>query len=325
MGETDRQIRVTTADVARAAGLSRATVSYALNGDPDGRLAPHTRERVLDAARRLGYHPSASARLLRGGRSHTVLMLSSAADGYTSPMAGVLEELARALALRGLNLVWQLVVPGMKRPVGELSPAVVLTAATHDDADHHAMAQGFQVPVVDAFPGRDAFIAAAATAQVGHLADRGHRRIAYLVPPPGPLDLITGLRTPAAVAEARRRRLLKPRVVSWPPERLARSALVTRLQEDGVTALCAFNDEVALAALLAAHDAGLDVPGALAVVGVDDVPSAAVSWPPLTSVRADTAPFSDAMSDYVTALARGERLTVPPMPVTFAVVHREST
>jgi DNA-binding LacI/PurR family transcriptional regulator len=252
-------------------------------------------------------------------------MLSSAADGYTSPMAGVLEELARALALQGLNLVWQLVVPGIRRPVGELSPAVVLTAATHDDADHHAMAQGFQVPVVDAFPGRDAFIAAAATAQVTHLADRGHRRIAYLTPPPGSLELMTGLRTAAAVAEARRRRMLKPRVVSWPEQRLARSTLVARLHAAGVTALCAYNDDVALAALLASHDCGLDVPDALSVIGVDDIPAAATAWPPLTSVRADTAPFATAMSEYLVALGRGQRATVTPLPVTFSVVHRDTT
>src|SRR5699024_8468011 len=71
--ESDR--RVTSADVARLAGVSRATVSYVLNDTPGHRITADTRARVADAAARLGYAPSAAARTLRSGRSEVVLCL----------------------------------------------------------------------------------------------------------------------------------------------------------------------------------------------------------------------------------------------------------
>src|SRR5918998_6487296 len=65
--------RVTSADVAKAAGVSRATVSYVLNGVHD-RISEPTRERVYDAAERLGYVPNAVASALRAGRTEIVLL-----------------------------------------------------------------------------------------------------------------------------------------------------------------------------------------------------------------------------------------------------------
>ena len=63
---------VTSADVAAAAGVSRATVSYVLNG-VDARVSEGTRERVLEAARTLGYTPNAMASALRAGRTSVVI------------------------------------------------------------------------------------------------------------------------------------------------------------------------------------------------------------------------------------------------------------
>ena len=60
-----RTRRVTSADVARQAGVSRATVSYVLNAAPGQTISAETRERVLHVAAMLGYAPSAAARTLR--------------------------------------------------------------------------------------------------------------------------------------------------------------------------------------------------------------------------------------------------------------------
>jgi DNA-binding LacI/PurR family transcriptional regulator len=64
----------TSNDVARLAGVSQATVSYVLNDTPGKRITAQTRARVLDAAARLGYVPSASAQSLRSGQSNLVLI-----------------------------------------------------------------------------------------------------------------------------------------------------------------------------------------------------------------------------------------------------------
>ena len=67
--------RPTSSDVAAAAGVSRATVSYVLNGaDAKHRITPATRDRVLEVAARIGYEPNAVALALRAGRTEIVLV-----------------------------------------------------------------------------------------------------------------------------------------------------------------------------------------------------------------------------------------------------------
>ena len=70
---------VTITDISKACGVSRATVSKALNGAPD--IAPKTAERIREQARALGYHPNATARALKVGRSYNIGVLFSDATG----------------------------------------------------------------------------------------------------------------------------------------------------------------------------------------------------------------------------------------------------
>ncbi|GLY18925.1 LacI family transcriptional regulator [Kineosporia sp. NBRC 101677] len=317
--------RVTTADVAREAGVSRATVSYALNGDPQGRLTVETRRLVRRTADRLGYQPSAAARLLRGGRSRTVLALSAPEDGYGGLMGEVFERFSAGLAGHGYSLVWQLAVPGAPRPVGELTPAVVITAATADDPVFASFASGFDVPVIPAFEGRDAFLGAAARRQVDHLADQGHRQIAFVGPADPQLRSMASLRRSAARRAARRRDLTWVPDLRLPSDRSQAAALLSQSTEKQDTlAICAYNDDVALFVLAAARDAGVPVPGSLAVIGVDDVPAAATSSPALTSVRADLDDFVSESVEAFVAAAEGRTFQAPQLPRTFTVVARGS-
>jgi DNA-binding LacI/PurR family transcriptional regulator len=96
--------RVTSADVARMAGVSRATVSYVLNDTPHQTISADTRDRVLHAAAELGYAPSAAARTLRTGRSDVVLCLLP--DWPIGQEVGaLLTNLSGALAGHGLTFV----------------------------------------------------------------------------------------------------------------------------------------------------------------------------------------------------------------------------
>src|SRR5688572_25768760 len=67
--------RPTSADVAIEAGVSRTTVSFVLNGRQDVKIPDETRQRVLSAATRLGYHPHVPARQLAAGRSHVIALV----------------------------------------------------------------------------------------------------------------------------------------------------------------------------------------------------------------------------------------------------------
>ena len=96
--------RVTTADVARASGFSRATVSYVLNDVPGRGISETTRDLVLETARRLGHVPHGPARSLRLGRSDIVLALvHDYAIGYVADH--IIAALDRALRDRGLLLM----------------------------------------------------------------------------------------------------------------------------------------------------------------------------------------------------------------------------
>ena len=99
--------RITSIDVARAAGVSQTTVSFVLNDKPGHSIPEATRLRILEVARELDYRPHASARALAAGRSDVVLL--SVPD---LPIGGAIsrfvEELAAALAGHGLTLVTHL-------------------------------------------------------------------------------------------------------------------------------------------------------------------------------------------------------------------------
>src|SRR5919107_3731640 len=123
-----RRRRPTGADVARRAGVSRATVSYVLNNTPHQVIPEQTRQRVLAAAAELGYTPSAAGRALRSGHSDVVLLLLP--DWPIGPSVGVLlESLSSALAEQGLTFVAHPRSAG--RPVSDvwkaITPAAVIT------------------------------------------------------------------------------------------------------------------------------------------------------------------------------------------------------
>ena len=131
-----RPRRPTGADVARRAGLSRATVSYVLNNTPHQVIPEPTRQRVLTAAAELGYTPSAAGRALRSGHSEVVLLLLP--DWPIGPTVGqLLEDLSTALADHGLTFVAHPRSAG--RPVSEvwkaITPAAVVTFEELDEIE----------------------------------------------------------------------------------------------------------------------------------------------------------------------------------------------
>src|SRR6201982_4133060 len=99
--------RVTTYDVAREAGVSRTTVSHILNKHPRVTLSEKTRERVLAAARKLGYVPNSAAQMLVTGRSQTIGLILSrpdliSVDAFVPAMICGLNEVCR---IRGYRLL----------------------------------------------------------------------------------------------------------------------------------------------------------------------------------------------------------------------------
>ncbi|WP_210480170.1 LacI family DNA-binding transcriptional regulator [Naasia sp. SYSU D00948] len=320
--------RVTSTDVAREAGLSRATVSYVLNGDTRQTIPEATRQRVLDAAERLGYRPYGPARLLRGARSTLVLMLTPGLQHATDFVAaGIVTQLGLALREHGLHLVWQLGTEDERGASVDLAPAVVLSSAGEEEAAFTDLRQQFSVPVRPAFPGLDGFLAGAATAQVEYLAGRGRRVLAYAAPSRPELQPTSEIRWRAIRSTAERLGLPEPLLLTVPDDRAqAGRELASLLDADPAPdAVCAYNDEVAFAVLAAAHDTGVPVPGRIAVIGVDNHPLGPLAVPALSTVESDVTEFVAAFAASVAGIARGEEGAEVLLPERAQVVERAST
>ncbi|RZS87192.1 LacI family transcriptional regulator [Motilibacter rhizosphaerae] len=303
--------RPTSADVAREAGVSRATVSYVLNDTPHQSIPEVTRTRVRDAAARLGYAPSVAARVLRRGRSDVVLALLP--DWPIGPSVGtMLTELSAALAADGLTLVAH-PYDRAGRPAadiaGALGPAcvVVLDALAEEQAD--ALEAAGIALVQGLLSGPGDVERRVGRAQVEHLLERGAARLAYAWPADVRVtgfarERLAGVR---AAAEEAGTGGVDVREVALDP---AAAATAVAAWTSGRVGVCAYNDEVALAVLAGLRVHGARVPAGALVVGVDDVPAAALAVPALSTVAVDLGALAGHLADAVAA-ALGATRTGP--------------
>jgi DNA-binding LacI/PurR family transcriptional regulator len=305
----------TSADVARLAGVSRATVSYVLNDTAGGRVSVKTRLRVRAAADQLGYVPHAAARSLRAG--HTGLVLMAAPEITFGPLFNeFFTDLRAGLRDHGYTAVLygtrgDLSGREIARAWAELRPTAVITGVTDDltpegveilkRSGTRAVLALTERPV----PGAHSLIldqsGVGATAGE-HLLARGHRAIGVLMPTDATLrhfsePRLAGLRSAATPAGAR----VEPLDLAYTEESAA--ALAARWPSLGLTALFCYNDEYAALVQAAFQDAGISVPGDAALVGADDLMLARVLRPRLTSVHVSL-PKGLALADLIDRLIR---------------------
>jgi len=303
--------RVTSADVARVAGVSRATVSYVLNDTPHQTISAATRTRVLDAAANLGYAPSAAARALRTGRSDVVLCLLPDWP-IGQELGAMLGNLSTELARSGLTLV---VHPGSHadRPSAELwkaiTPAAVLAYQDFTETEIGAM-RAAGVALVVALLGRGRRELELSQHLVGglqarHLAAAGHTRIGYAYPDDERVRIFADPRLEGAQEACAERGLAAPDVREVPLDQEAAASAVLGWRAAGVTAVCAYNDEVALAVLAGLRRVNLTAPADLAVIGVDDIPAARLTAPALTTVTTDQAEVAKHLAATIVAAISG--------------------
>lgn len=313
--------RPTSADVAREAGLSRATVGYVLNNVPHQTIPEPTRQRVLAAAAKLGYTPSAAARSLRSGRSDLVLCLLPDWP-VGAAVAEMMSELSRHLEAHGLTLVsHQRNAHG--RPLTEvwkaISPAAVLVLDQIGAADAEALATtGTTVSLAVRDGANDPRMLSLTDERVGrvqaeHLAAGGRTRLAYAYPADERVSTFARPRLRGVQQACAELGIDPPEVqtVELSRDSVARAVAAWRTREPSIDGICAYNDEIAIALLAALHDSGQRVPADVAVVGVDDIPLARLSEPALTTVSTDIAALSAYLADIVTADLAGRPVLGP--------------
>jgi DNA-binding LacI/PurR family transcriptional regulator len=317
--------RLTSFDVARASGVSRATVSYVLNNDPRQSIPPETRERVLNAARKLGYRPFAPARNLRAGRSGLILGVLQF-EQVDPGLAGEMHYLESELAARGFHLIWHIGTEwaaGVTHPAENLAPDLVLAYVDRSVPTLQEFLRHFDVPILSLI--NPPVLQDAGRAQVACLTERGKRRIIFAAPERNDLESMFHARLEGVREECARLRLPAPTVHVVPSSRDgAREAIANILdQRKPPFGICCYNDEVALAVLAALSDARASIPEAIAVMGCDDIPLAQLSIPPLTTISWNNRKFLDLLIENAVAASKGEKVGSAAM-VPLSVVTRDS-
>ncbi|MEV7728845.1 LacI family DNA-binding transcriptional regulator [Streptomyces sp. NPDC087917] len=328
------RVSLTSADVARLAGVSRATVSFVLNDTQGHRVSEATRARVLDAARQLGYVPHAAARSLRAGRSNLVLMPSSI-SAVGRLVSDWVDDLHSELDRHGYTAVLhagRFTDPlDAARAWAELRPAAVIALdgdrLTPQAAEllRRAGVSGLLAFASRAVPGvhtigfDHARIGATAAE---HLIARGRTRIGVVMPQERGLATLAGPRLAGAESVAARH-MATVTALELSYTRESATALARRWADLGLDAVFAYNDEYAALLLHALRAEGIVVPDDVAVVGSDDLVLSSLQQPPLTSIRLDLvspARVADAVHELI------ETGTTAPIPEIEAVlVHRQTS
>lgn len=292
-------------DVARRAGVSPMTVSRVMNNAPGVKAS--TREAVLKAVETLGYAPNAAARsLARAGAGRLGLLYSNPSASYLSEfLIGALEGVHRA----GAQLLIEKCEPdpeseraAINRLVAGGVVGVVLPPPHGESWAALAEVQAHNLAVVAVAAGRFKSEAhsvriddmAAAAEMTRHLLALGHRRIGFIKGASNQTasaERLIGFETEIAAAQPAAECLVEAGEFTYRSGFEAAERLLSARRPP--TAIFASNDDMAAAAIAAAHRRGLDVPGQLTVVGFDDTPLATAVWPSLTTIRQPVAEMAE--------------------------------
>jgi len=282
-------MRITSIDVAREAGVSQTTVSFVLNDTPGQTIPEETRRRVLEAAKRLDYRPRASARSLAAGRSDVVLLALPGVP-ISANLSRFIEQLAAALAEHGLSLVTHL-AEGHGRPLPDLCAAVdasaVISLIPFDEETTAALYRaGAEVVLGTGSQARDE-LQEIGRLQARHVIGLGHGRLGYALPGQHATEFRVQERLRGVAAECAEGGFAEPVVLGVDVDGAQAALAVEQWTSASVTAVCAYNDETAMAVLAGMYLRGLRAPDDIAVIGVGDIPAAQVSIPPLTTIGFD--------------------------------------
>lgn len=302
----------TIVDIARMAGVSRQTVSRALNDLPD--VSPATKDRVLTAARTVNYRPNRSAqRLVSGPETVIGLVVGDLRNPYYPELASAMTRLAAERSWG--TMVWDLSGDDARRRLETMSgrvdalvghiptptalsalrvPSVVLDGAA-DDAAHAVVEIDYRSGI---------------SAALDHLVSRGRSRI--------------GMIDASAEPSARRllyREYLRRTGLHWSPASEAwaadtheggiRAAFQLASAHRDLDAVLVFNDVMAVGALKGLAAKGIAVPGDIAVIGIDGLDIGTLVSPELTSLRLDKTRLARLALELVDELFSGGAVSVP--------------
>ncbi|MEN3310584.1 MAG: hypothetical protein V7603_6786 [Micromonosporaceae bacterium] len=294
--------RATIADIARAAGVSKGAVSYALNGRPG--VSENTRRRILAIAAEYDWHPSSAARALSDGRAGALgLVVDRPARilGIESFFMQLISGIESTLSANSVGLLLQVTVDqsnemeAYRRWWAQRRVDGVILVDLRRDDPRVGLMEELRMPAVviggphglGTLPGVWSDDARATTAVVEYLAALGHRQIARVAGLP---DLWhTALRTRALSEAAARLGLTDVLTVNtdYTGDEGARATRALLSRRPAPTAIIYDNDVMAVAAVAVAHEMRVAIPAEVSVVAWDDSPLCQLVHPQLSAVGRD--------------------------------------
>jgi DNA-binding LacI/PurR family transcriptional regulator len=336
------QKRVTASDVAELAGVSRTTVSFVLNNVPGMRISEETRQKVLEAAQQLDYHPNISAQRLVTGRTRIIAYVErqtpeqAFSDAFLPQVLRGVHDAASASNFEVLFAPVP-VENGVERCEyllrGGHVDGIILSGPRSDDLElRELLERGAPLLLQGHWPGVatasvDIDNTEAARMAVKHLIGLNHRNLGMIVHAPlaytaaaarleGYRDVVESSDLPFAetcITEA-----------DFTPES-GEQAMEELLQSvRPPTAIFASSDTVAIGAMRAAKRMGHRIPEDISFVGFDDIPMAVYQDPPLTTVRLPAYGIGWAAADLLIRLIAQEEIQERNLQLESELIVRAS-
>lgn len=334
--------RATSFDVAREAGVSRTTVSFVLNNVNNISISETTRQRVLDAAQKLNYHPDASGRKLVTGKSSAIgLVLRQSSDQIFSDafLLQVMLGIEHAASQFSFNVLLKPLDPsdqsGYDQLISENHVDGILLSGPRRDDDEiiKRYEEGFPIVLMGQLTGSDipfvdvnAFAGAAEATR--HLIDLKHQRI----------GMITNASLEYTSARERRQGFIYALQEAGLPfdETFFREGAYTpasgftamnELLENEIypTAVFVASDVVAIGAVQAIKNHHLRIPEDISIIGFDDIPMAAFIDPPMTTIRLPAYEIGREAGESLINLIRGNEPKSRQLMLNTELIIREST
>jgi LacI family transcriptional regulator, repressor for deo operon, udp, cdd, tsx, nupC, and nupG len=283
--------RATIRDVAARAGVATSTVSRALS-NPD-RVHPVTRERIVAAAREVGYRSRPRRRVAPDRpRGSIALLIPDIANPYYAELTRGTQIQLNAAGFSQVLVDTEESAEAEERALRQLGgtvDGVVLAATRSSDRQLQEAAHSAPIVLVNRVVTGVSSVhldtGVGMRQAVDHLASLGHDCIVYLSGPAGSWS--DGLRWSAIEGSASAREITALRLGPFSPNLASGPAAADALLNTAATACIAFNDLLAIGVLQRLHARGVKVPDELAVVGCDDVFGADFCSTPLTTVTGD--------------------------------------
>lgn len=335
--------RPTMEDVAKAAGVSRTTVSFVLNNVRDANIPETTRQRILNVARQMRYSPNSQALNLVKGKTMLIALIVRQTPEQLSVDAFIgelIRGITHVIEARGYHLLVHAVEPGSPNTTyGQLIrtrkvDGLVITAPLVNDPEIE-MLHSEDIPVV--INGSTALSDVAqvdvnnrqgARTATKYLVDLGHKRIGHISNAPfsytSSHDRLSGYRL--ALADS-----------SLPyDEDLVYEGAFTDVSgcgpmqamldlPDPPSAVFVGSDVVALGAIKVIYERGLKIPDDLSIIGFDDIFIGKYLQPPLTSVHLPAYELGKQASELILGVINGETLPSLSVQLPTELVIRNST